>query len=84
MCMARTGRGREGGIAHHIEKKKEEVEMACARTVLFFYIVHKTILQPIKLYHFLTLPHLRHIMSFVVHLIPLPTITFAIHTKPTE
>ena len=71
----------KGGAVHHKEKKKEKVDMAFARTHLFcFLIVHRTILQPFKLSHFLTSPHLRHKISVTIYL----TITFAIHTKPTD
>ena len=89
MCIARTGRGRKGGAVHYKEKRKEEVEMAFARTHLFcFLIVHRTILQPFKLSHFLTSLHLRHKISVIIYLTItlaiIPTITFAIHTKPTD
>ena len=71
----------KGGAVHHKEKNKEKVDMAFARTHLFcFLIVHRTILQPFKLSHFLTSPHLRHKISVTIYL----TITFAIHTKPTD
>jgi len=48
------------------------------------FIVHKTILQPFKLCHFLTSLHLRHIVCVLNHFILLSTIIFAIHTKPME
>lgn len=89
MCIARTRRGRKGGAVYHKEKRKEEVEMAFAKTHLFcFLIVHRTILQPFKLSHFLTSPHLRHKISVIIYLTITfaitPTITFAIHTKPRQ
>ena len=69
---------------HNKEKMKEEGEMDLPEHTGSIFIVHKTSLQPFKLYYFLTSLYLRHIICVLNHFISLSSIIFAIHSKPME